>query len=818
MNARRRVLIVDDDPQVRQAVTNILKDGGYIPIAAATGQEALKRIAEEAPDVALIDLKLEEMSGLALIREIKERSWSTECIVLTGYASQDSAIAAINLGAYGYVQKPYEPEQLMVIIRRAVEKQRAEEALQERTRELGERLRELNCLYRISNLVQKPGISLEEILQKSVALIPSAWRHSKIACARITLGNQAFRTKNFKETAWRQASDILVYGEQVGAVEVCYLEERPESDEGPFLNEERYLLNAIAERLGRIAERKRVEEALRSSQGETARSHRLLLALSQASAAVQRARVSEEVYCTVLDEVTRLGYHTMVFTLAEDRAHLTLSYVTTKSPLLQAAEKLAGRSAEDFDVAVEPGGFHDRIIFEGQPVFVESMLERLADDVPGLVRPLAEQVWNKLELEQGIYAPLTVSGEIEGILVVTGTDLTKGDMPTVTAFANQIAIALERARLYQETRESEERFRRISASAQDAIIMMDHEGNTSFWNKAAEDMFGYSSQEILGKQLHEIIAPQHYHEVYRQGFDGFKTTGKGAAVGKTTELTAMRQDGTEFPAELSLSAVKLKGRWNAIGIVRDISERKRAEEALRQYAAELEARNEELDAFAHTVAHDLKGPLGNVIGFADLLAGDLTGLIEGQLRECLQAIVESGEKMNNIIDALLLLASVRKMEDANVERLDMASIVTETQGRLAGLIAEHQAEILLPDAWPAALGYGPWVEEVWANYMSNAITYGGRPPQVELGAEAQTDGMVRFWVRDNGHGIPKEAQARLFTPFTRLDQVQLKGHGLGLSIARRIVEKLGGQVGVESEVGQGSVFSFTLPAASRPKS
>jgi two-component system sensor histidine kinase/response regulator len=119
----------------------------------------------------------------------------------------------------------------------------------------------------------------------------------------------------------------------------------------------------------------------------------------------------------------------------------------------------------------------------------------------------------------------------------------------------------------------------------------------------------------------------------------------------------------------------------------------------------------------------------------------------------------------------------------------------------------------LPKTWPVALGYGPWVEEVWVNYLSNGLKYGGQPPRVELGATAQPDGQVCFWIRDNGSGIPPEAQTRLFTPFTRLDQVRAEGHGLGLSIVRRIVEKLGGQVGVKSEAGQGSVFTFTLPAA-----
>jgi PAS domain S-box-containing protein len=827
MAARNSVLIVDDDPSLRDAITKTLRGRGYVPMAVGTAREALDKIAEDTPMVALIDLKLEGDSGIDLIRAIKERGWPTECIVLTGYASQKSAIEALNLGAYGYVQKPHDPEQLMMLVRGAFGKQRAEETLQKRTVELGQRLKELHCLYNISNLIQRPGISLEEILQKSVVLIPSAWQYSKVACARIILGDKEFKTPNFEETSWRQASDIMAHGEPNGVVEVCYLEEEPVSDEGPFSGEERNLLDAIAERLGRIAERKRVEEALQHSQEATARSHRLLLALSSASEAVQRARTPEEIYCTVLDEVVRLDYHALVFTLTEDRTHMALSYATIKSPLLQAAEELAGLSVVDFDMAmesgvfhviVEPGGFHDRLIKGKQAVFVESMFERLLEDMPSLVHPLTRQAASTLVVEQGIYAPLVIGGETEGILVVNGTGLTKDDVPAVTAFANQIAIAMERARLYQETRESEERFRAMSASAQDAIIMIDDGGRISFWNEAAERIFGYSNQDAADKEVHVLLAPQRYHEAYRRVFEGPTTPDQEPAVGGTLELTAMKRDGTEFPVEVSLSTVILKGRWHVIGIVRDITERKLAEESLRQYAAELEARNEELDAFAHTVAHDLKGPLSNVMGFAELLAQDYAAFTTGQLLDCLQSIAQSSDKMTKIINALLLLSSVRKMEEVRVEPLDMDGVVAETRKRLASLIDEYQAEVIVPAAWPTAIGYEQWVEEVWVNYVSNAIKYGGRPPRVELGAEARSDGdaplTVRFWVRDNGAGISPEEQARLFTPFTRLDQVHVKGHGLGLSIVRRIVEKLGGQVAVESEVGRGSVFSFTLPAVS----
>jgi signal transduction histidine kinase len=221
----------------------------------------------------------------------------------------------------------------------------------------------------------------------------------------------------------------------------------------------------------------------------------------------------------------------------------------------------------------------------------------------------------------------------------------------------------------------------------------------------------------------------------------------------------------------------------------------------------------ELDAYAHTVAHDLKNPLGTLIGFSSMLETGYTDLSDEQLHLCVNTIAKSGRKMTNIIEELLLLSSVRK-QNVETEPLDMAAITTEALERLADMIAEYQAEIITPEAWPLALGYGPWVEEIWTNYISNGLKYGGDPPRVELGGTIpdEPDRQVRFWVRDNGPGLSPEGQARLFTPFTQIHQARAKGHGLGLSIVQRIVAKLGGQVGVESQVGQGSVFFFTLPS------
>ncbi len=138
-----------------------------------------------------------------------------------------------------------------------------EKALEKETHTLGERLKELNCLYGLSALVQKEHTSLEELLEGAVNIIPPAWQYPQITCARILLGAQVFKSKNFKETHWNLSSDILVHGKKIGSLEVVYLKEKPESYEGPFLKEERHLINALSERLGRIIERKEAERELR---------------------------------------------------------------------------------------------------------------------------------------------------------------------------------------------------------------------------------------------------------------------------------------------------------------------------------------------------------------------------------------------------------------------------------------------------------------------------------------------------------------------------------------------------------------------------
>lgn len=238
---------------------------------------------------------------------------------------------------------------------------------------------------------------------------------------------------------------------------------------------------------------------------------------------------------------------------------------------------------------------------------------------------------------------------------------------------------------------------------------------------------------------------------------------------------------------------------------------------LQEQKIELEQRNMELDAFARTVAHDLKNPLNIIVGYADILletCANTSSQSEQDSLISIRSISQAANKMTNIIDALLLLAGVSRQQHVATTSLDMNAILNQVlKERLNTMLKEYKASVHLPTTLPLAAGYQPWIEEVWVNYLSNGLKYGGRPPVMNIGANVQDDGMIRFWVHDNGPSLTTESQAQLFTPFTRLHKDRAEGHGLGLSIVRQVIEKLGGKVGIESEPGQGCLFYFTLPAA-----
>lgn len=247
----------------------------------------------------------------------------------------------------------------------------------------------------------------------------------------------------------------------------------------------------------------------------------------------------------------------------------------------------------------------------------------------------------------------------------------------------------------------------------------------------------------------------------------------------------------------------------------------RTERELAQAYEELEESYESLDRFARMVAHDLKTPLNGIIGYVDMAREDVQmGETSAEvLDESLSRVRQLALRSNNIIKEILLLA---KMQHGRVETnpIEMVPLVAEAQDRVAHHLHARNGTISVAATdWPTAMGHEAWVVEVWVNYLSNAIKYGGEPPLIEVGWDAaEADGQVRFWVQDNGLGLTEAEQTAVFKEFTRLQNSKAEGHGIGLSVVQQAIHKLDGKVGVESEVGQGSRFYFTLPEAGQPVS
>lgn len=345
----------------------------------------------------------------------------------------------------------------------------------------------------------------------------------------------------------------------------------------------------------------------------------------------------------------------------------------------------------------------------------------------------------------------------------------------------------------------------------EGLLVLDNHEKIVDLNPAASRLLNVNNKHMIGKPVTQLLAD----------WPMLLAKSQGSSHPQEINLT-----GDQW-LELLISPLQAKrprlSGW--LVVLRDITTRTKAEATLIEYTRELESRNAELDTFSHTVAHDLKNSLSVLVNSSSLLDAYLEKMDRQQITALTQANIRTANKMANIIDELLLLANLRKKAELTVNPLDMEAIVSEALSRLVDESSERHAQIHIPDEWPVALGYAPWVEEVWVNLINNALKYGSTPPRIDIGYDPQISSpratpeaqvgdwqrQVRFWVQDNGIGVKPEDQSRLFIEFSRLDQVHTEGHGLGLSIVRRIVEKLGGIVGVESQPGQGSRFYFTLP-------
>lgn len=382
----------------------------------------------------------------------------------------------------------------------------------------------------------------------------------------------------------------------------------------------------------------------------------------------------------------------------------------------------------------------------------------------------------------------------------------------------QAQIILQEEKIQKQEfdlKNNEQKYRLLTESLNDVVVRISPTGKRLYVSPSIKNFLGYNAGLMDGDNIFDFFA---YEEDKTNALKVMAQIPKAKTSGVFEFwYKPMNKKKKIFPVEVSYNPLFIDEKLESIQLVmRDITERKEATETINKHAESLQKHNEDLDAFSHTVAHDLKNPLGTILSFANFLDDEYNNLSPEEIQKYLKIILRNGKKSQQIIDSLLIFASVRKA-DIEVSSIDMTSIVEEAKIRLKPLIEKKNAKIKCATQLPKCYGQENWVEEVWVNYLSNALKYGGTPPQIEIGGElaehkTTKKPMVRYWIKDNGRGISAAQQKLLFKQFERLEQVKTEGHGLGLSIVQRIIEKLGGEVCLKSEKGKGSCFYFSLPS------
>jgi PAS domain S-box-containing protein len=362
----------------------------------------------------------------------------------------------------------------------------------------------------------------------------------------------------------------------------------------------------------------------------------------------------------------------------------------------------------------------------------------------------------------------------------------------------------------QVLREREETIRALLENASQGIITVAADGSINEVNAMAERLFGFSRAELQGQPL-EMLLPEQYRDQHVRQRSSYFHGPRSRPMGVGLDLLARRKDGSTFPVEISLSHVSTKHGILAVAFVSDITERKRAEEALIGQAQELARSNADLQQFAYITSHDLQEPLRMIASYLQLLSLRYHGKLDSSADQYIVYAVDGVRRMQALIDDLLAFSRV-----ANVESLPRAAVSLDTVVRwalnnLEVSVQESQARII-HDPLPTVWGNQVQLVQLFQNLIGNSIRYRKRNQPLEAHIEAnQSDNCWTVRVRDNGIGIAPEYREQVFGLFKRLHRDK-SGTGIGLAICKKIVEKHDGRIWIEGDPGEGTTIVFTLPA------
>ncbi|MBI1892210.1 MAG: PAS domain S-box protein [Burkholderiales bacterium] len=386
--------------------------------------------------------------------------------------------------------------------------------------------------------------------------------------------------------------------------------------------------------------------------------------------------------------------------------------------------------------------------------------------------------------------------------------------PLQTANGQQLVMATihditRRKAAEAAVQDSEARMRAIFETAVDAIITIDERGTVDRFNPAAERLFGYMASEVVGRNV-SMLMPSPFREEHDGYLENYHSTGERKIIGIGREVSALRKDGTVIPIELAVAEMRVGDRRMFTGVVRDISERKAAEEKHKALLQEISSANEELTNFAYVVSHDLKAPLRAIGSLANWLSTDYADKFDEEGKEHMRLLISRVRRMDGLIDGILQYSRVGRVKEALVA-IDLNRLVADVIDLLA---PPPHINVTVENRLPSIVAEPTRIQQLFQNLISNAIKYMDKP-EGEVRIRCIDDAhQWRFAVADNGPGIEQRHFERIFQLFQTLaPRDKVESTGVGLALVKKIVEMYRGNIWVESTVVQGTTFWFTLPKA-----
>jgi len=565
MDKELRILILEDVPADAELEERELRKAGLVFTSKVvdTREAFLKELDDFSPDVILSDYDLPAFDGLAALRIAKGKCPDVPFILVTGKLGEEFAIENLKEGATDYVLKS-NLKRLVPSVKRALKEAKLITERKRIEHQVRERIKELNAFYGLAEITEREGISLDKLYQELANILPKSWQYPDIACSRIVIGDSEFRTENFKESAWKQSAPVKVHGSAVGKIDVGYLEKRPEEDEGPFLKEERLLIDAIAERIGHITERKRAEAALRESEdkfrGLYESSRDALMTLEPPSWAFTSGNPA---------------------TVAMFRAKNEEDFISHAPWQLSPERQPDGRASDE-----KAREMIETAMREGSHFF--------------------EWTHKRIDGEKFPATILLTRMELAGRRFLQAT------VRDITVF-RQAEKLVERLNQQNEL---------ILKAAGEGIFGLDIQGKHTFINPSAAQMLGYTVDELIGRGSH---ATCHYKRAdgspYSEEECPIYTAYKDGKVHHVTDEVFWRKDGTSYPVEYTSTPIIEDGKISgAVVTFMDITKRRQAEKALldseaylKTIMAAIQAGVIVIDVEKHTIA-DINEAAENLIG------------------------------------------------------------------------------------------------------------------------------------------------------------------------------------------------------------